>query len=173
MAYHLQMDGQTECVNQEVKQFLHLFVNQRQDDWDDWYDWLLIAKFAYKDWVHALTQASLFMLNAGMLVSTHDWDSNPSMNPNSSCWTTSHLEWPRQLTKHEPHWSRQPTTWPSFMMPTNSVAVTWLQKLWLRLNLKPWKPSSWSWAGQLGAQVTLEPWLCVKIWISPRNVNKK
>ena len=35
MAYHPQMDGQTEHVNQEVKQFLHLFVNQRQDDWYD------------------------------------------------------------------------------------------------------------------------------------------
>ena len=46
MAYHLQMDGQTECVNQEVEQFLHLFVNQRQDDW---YNWLSIAKFAYND----------------------------------------------------------------------------------------------------------------------------
>ena len=62
MAYYLQTDSQTEHVNQEVEQFLHLFVNQRQDDW---YDWLLIAKFAYNDQVHALTQTSLFMLDAG------------------------------------------------------------------------------------------------------------
>ena len=60
-AYHPQTDGQTERVNQEVKQFLRLFVNQRQDDW---YDWLSIAEFAYNDWVHALTQTSPFMLNA-------------------------------------------------------------------------------------------------------------
>ena len=26
-AYHLQTDGQTKCVNQEVKQFLQLFIN--------------------------------------------------------------------------------------------------------------------------------------------------
>ena len=45
-AYHLQTDGQTEHVNQEVKQFLCLFVNQRQDDW---YDWISIAKFAYNN----------------------------------------------------------------------------------------------------------------------------
>ena len=32
-AYHPQTDGQTKCVNQEVEQFLHLFVKQRQDDW--------------------------------------------------------------------------------------------------------------------------------------------
>ena len=46
MAYHLQMDSQTEDVNQEVKQFLCLFVNQRQDNW---YDWLSIAEFAYNN----------------------------------------------------------------------------------------------------------------------------
>ena len=62
MAYHPQTDSQTERINQEVKQFLHLFVNQRQDNW---YDWISIAEFAYNDRVHALTQASPFMLDAG------------------------------------------------------------------------------------------------------------
>ena len=62
MAYHPQTNGQTKCVNQEVKQFLHLVINQRQDNW---YDWLSIAKFAYNDQVHASTQTSLFMLDAG------------------------------------------------------------------------------------------------------------
>ena len=61
-AYHPQTDGQTERVNQEVEQFLHLFVNQRQDNW---YDWLLIAEFAYNDRVHTSTQTSPFMLDAG------------------------------------------------------------------------------------------------------------
>ena len=56
IAYHPQTDGQTNCVNQEVEQFLCLFVNQRQDNW---YDWLLITKFAYNDQVYALTQTSL------------------------------------------------------------------------------------------------------------------
>ena len=62
MAYHPQTDGQTKCVNQEVEQFLRLFVNQRQDDW---YDWLSIAEFAYNDRVHASTQTSPFMLDSG------------------------------------------------------------------------------------------------------------
>ena len=34
-AYHPQSDGQTERVNQELEQYLRVFVNQRQDDWDD------------------------------------------------------------------------------------------------------------------------------------------
>ena len=62
MAYHPQTDGQIKRVNQEVEQFLRLFINQRQDDW---YDWLLIAKFTYNDWVHASTQTSPFILDAG------------------------------------------------------------------------------------------------------------
>ena len=34
-AYHPQGDGQMEQVNQELEQYLQLFVNQRQNDWDD------------------------------------------------------------------------------------------------------------------------------------------
>ena len=45
-AYHPQTDGQTERVNQEVEQFLRLFVNQTQDDW---YDWISIAEFTYNN----------------------------------------------------------------------------------------------------------------------------
>jgi len=61
-AYHHQTDGQTERVNQEVEQFLQLFVNQRQDNWDKW---LSIAEFAYNNRVHTSTHSSPFMLNTG------------------------------------------------------------------------------------------------------------
>ena len=43
-AYHPQGDGQTEWVNQELEQFLCLFINKRQDDWDDL---LPFAEFCY------------------------------------------------------------------------------------------------------------------------------
>src|SRR6266481_6093042 len=61
-AYHPQTDGQTERVNQEVEQFLQLFVNQQQDDW---YEWVSIAEFAYNDQIHASTRSSLFVLDTG------------------------------------------------------------------------------------------------------------
>ena len=31
-AYHPQMDGQTQHINQDVEQYLQLFINHRQDD---------------------------------------------------------------------------------------------------------------------------------------------
>src|SRR5882672_3083404 len=61
MAYHPQTDGQTERVNQEVEQFLRLFMNQWQDDW---YEWLATAEFAYHEWIHASTCSSLFMMDS-------------------------------------------------------------------------------------------------------------
>ena len=42
MAWYSQTDGQTKRINQELDQFLHLFVNEQQDDW---YDLLPITKF--------------------------------------------------------------------------------------------------------------------------------
>jgi len=49
-AYHPQTNGQTERVNQELEQYLHFFVNERQDDWDEW---LPMAEFAYNNHVHS------------------------------------------------------------------------------------------------------------------------
>src|SRR3979490_17751 len=34
-AYHPQADDQTERVNQELEQYLRLFINERQDNWDN------------------------------------------------------------------------------------------------------------------------------------------
>ena len=63
-AYHPQGDGQTEQVNQELEQYLCLFVNQQQDDWTDL---LLLADFQYNNHVHASTQHPLFLLESRCL----------------------------------------------------------------------------------------------------------
>jgi len=61
-AWHPQTDRQTECVNQELDQYLWLFVNEQQDDW---YDLLPMAEFQHNNHVHSATQQPLFLLNTG------------------------------------------------------------------------------------------------------------
>jgi len=40
--WYLQTDKQIEYVNQELDQYLHLFINKQQDNW---YDLLSMAEF--------------------------------------------------------------------------------------------------------------------------------
>ena len=61
-SYHLQTDGQTECVNQEIEAYLRVFMSHRQDDWADW---LPLVEFTYNNKVHAATCRTLFKLDAG------------------------------------------------------------------------------------------------------------
>ena len=64
MAWHPQTDRQTECVNQELDQYLWLFVNKWQDDW---YDLLPMAEFQHNNHVHSTTQQPPFLLDTGQL----------------------------------------------------------------------------------------------------------
>ena len=61
-AWHPQADGQTERVNQELDQYLRIFVNERQDDW---VDLLPLAEFQHNNHIHASTQHSPFLLDTG------------------------------------------------------------------------------------------------------------
>lgn len=61
-AYHPQTDGQTERLNQELEQYLRLFVDERQDDWEEL---LPLAEFQYNNHVHSSTQETPFMLDTG------------------------------------------------------------------------------------------------------------
>jgi len=63
-AWYPQMDGQTECVNQELDQFLRLFVNERQDNW---YDLLSIVEFQHNNYVHSAMQQPPFLLDTGRI----------------------------------------------------------------------------------------------------------
>jgi len=63
-AWHPQMDGQTERVNQELDQFLRLFVNEQQDNW---YDLLPITEFQHNNHVHSATQQPPFLLDTGQI----------------------------------------------------------------------------------------------------------
>jgi len=62
MAWH--PDGQMERINQELDQYLWLFVNEQQDDW---YDLLPMVEFQHNNHVHSATQQPLFLLDTGQL----------------------------------------------------------------------------------------------------------
>jgi len=64
IAWHPQTDGQMERVNQELDQYLWLFVNKRQDNW---YDLLPMAEFQHNNHIHSTTQQPLFLLDTGQL----------------------------------------------------------------------------------------------------------
>jgi transposase InsO family protein len=60
-AYHPQADGQTEHVNQELEQYLRVFVNERQHNWDEL---LPMVEFQYNNHVHSGTQQTPFYLDS-------------------------------------------------------------------------------------------------------------
>jgi len=59
-AYHPQTDSQTERTNQELEQYLRMYVNHRQNNWSEW---LATAEFAFNNTVHTATKMSLFKVN--------------------------------------------------------------------------------------------------------------
>jgi len=62
MAYHPQTDGQTERINQELEQYLRVFIDHRQEQW---LDWLGTAEFAYNNKIHIATKILPFKANYG------------------------------------------------------------------------------------------------------------
>jgi hypothetical protein len=61
-AYHPQTDGQTEWLNQELEQYLWLYINHMRTDW---VDWLPITEFTHNNHEHLVTGFSPFFLEYG------------------------------------------------------------------------------------------------------------
>jgi len=58
--FYPQIGRQTERVNQELKQYLRIFIDHRQEQW---LDWLGMAEFAYNNKVYSSTKTSPFRAN--------------------------------------------------------------------------------------------------------------
>jgi hypothetical protein len=69
MAFHPQMDGESEWVNQEIKQYLCICENFQQNDWASL---LPIIEFAHNAWPYHSTQKSPFKVWYGF---------NPTFKP--------------------------------------------------------------------------------------------
>ena len=61
-AFHPQTDGQTERMNQELEQYLRMFIDHRQEQWPEW---LGTTEFTYNNKVHTGTKVSPFQANNG------------------------------------------------------------------------------------------------------------
>ena len=62
IAYHPQTDRQIERINQELEQYLRVFINHRQEQWPDW---LGMAEFTYNNKIYAATKILPFKANYG------------------------------------------------------------------------------------------------------------
>ena len=59
-AFHPQTDRQTERINQELGQYLRMFIDHRQEQWPEW---LGMAELAYNNKAHLSTRTSPFKAN--------------------------------------------------------------------------------------------------------------
>jgi len=60
--FHPQTDGQTERMNQELEQYLRMFIDHCQEQWPEW---LGTAEFAYNNKAHSGTKVLPFEANNG------------------------------------------------------------------------------------------------------------
>ena len=60
VVYHPQTDGQMERLNQELEQYLRIFIDYRQEQW---LEQLGTAEFAYNNKIHLVTKISPFKAN--------------------------------------------------------------------------------------------------------------
>jgi len=59
-SFHLQTDGQTKRINQELEQYLQFFVDHRQKDWTEW---LATVEFVVNNKTYSATKVFLFIEN--------------------------------------------------------------------------------------------------------------
>jgi hypothetical protein len=61
-AFHPQTDDQTKHVNQELEQYLRIYMDWHQDDWQEW---IAIMEFAYNDKKHTAMGYTPFFIKYG------------------------------------------------------------------------------------------------------------
>jgi len=60
--YHPEGNGQTECMNQTLKQYLYVYCNYQQDNWSKL---LPLVDFVYNNALSTTTSVSPFFANKG------------------------------------------------------------------------------------------------------------
>jgi len=62
IAYYPETDGQIERTNQELEQYLRMYINHRQNNWSEW---LVMAEFTFNNKVYTAMKMSPFQVNYG------------------------------------------------------------------------------------------------------------
>ena len=60
IAFYPQIDRQIERINQELKQYLRMYINYRQNNQSEW---LATIEFVFNNKVHTATKSLLFKVN--------------------------------------------------------------------------------------------------------------
>ena len=68
MAYHPQTDGQSECTNQRLEQYLWIFIDYHQQTWASL---LPLAQYTLNSWPNATTKKAPFELILGHIPKVH------------------------------------------------------------------------------------------------------
>ena len=99
-AFQPQTNGQTERTNQEIEQYLHVFVDQRQENW---LEWLSLAEFALNNHIQASTQMTpfnaLYRRNPRMSFEPHRKTKNEGVEDFTQCMKKVQEEIKSALTK--------------------------------------------------------------------------
>jgi hypothetical protein len=74
IAFHSEIDDQSEIANQEIKRYLRNYCNYQQDDW---FEWLFMTEFASNAATFAFIELFAFMIN-------YDFKSRISYNSSNS-----------------------------------------------------------------------------------------
>jgi hypothetical protein len=77
-AYHPQTDGQSERTNQRLEQYLRIFIDYHQNDWDKW---LPLAQYTLNTWPHAITKKTPFDLIMGYTPRVHQINRSHTLSP--------------------------------------------------------------------------------------------
>jgi Integrase zinc binding domain len=67
-AYHPQTDGQSECSNQWLEQYVWIYTNYQQTDWTAW---LPLAQYVHNSWTSSTTKKTPFNLLIGYMLRLH------------------------------------------------------------------------------------------------------
>ena len=138
-AYHPQLDGQTERVNQTLEQYLRIYCDYQQDDW---HQLLPLAEFVYNNTQNSSTRVSPFFANYGYhprcsITVTPSESINPAAESLLDKLQAIHAELKINLQRAQDRYKEQHDR---HTRPASAIAVG--DKVWLnQRNIRTTRPS--------------------------------